>query len=82
MNVPQFFGIRADETTTGALRRLGFERVDCDCSRCSSVATARFERRKIVRVADGALAMPCRTSVETCNEWIRSGCPIPSRGAA
>lgn len=76
-----FYGQRADETTTGALRRLGFERVDCECPRCSMKVVPRFERRKIVRIADGALALPCRTSVETAREWIAAGCPMPKGGS-
>ncbi len=76
------YDVLPDETTTSALKRLGFERVDCDCHRCSGKNVPRYERRKIVRIADGELARPCRTSVGACIEWIRSGCPMPGRGAA
>lgn len=72
------FDVLPDETTAAALRRLGFERRDCDCRRCTlNAGTPRFERRLVVRVADGAIALPCRTSVGTTIEWIRGGCRMP-----
>lgn len=74
MTANKVYNIAATETTNQALRRLGFERVACDCSRCRRKAF--FERRRTVRISDGVEALPCGTAVATANEWIQNGCPM------
>ena len=68
------FDVHENETTNEALRRLGFERASCRCSRCERLAP--HDRRRTVRVVDGVEALSCGTPVGAAIEWIRAGCPI------